>query len=107
MKCLECQAELKRVDNTHLLSCSGLTLQEYAIRHHMPLDVLLSQDQINVHESPNAYQVISAPPRKRARSCIAGVQLAGLLRQEAEFAVVPGDIKRLDLLLWLLQLINQ
>ena len=103
MKCLECQAELERLENTHLLSCSGLTLQEYAIRHHVPLDVLLSENQINVNESANVYAVISTPAGKQARSCIAGVQLAGLLRQEAKFTVVPGEIKRLELLLWLLQ----
>ncbi len=107
MKCLQCQTELKRLDNTHLLSCSGLTLQEYAIRHHLPLELLLAEDQINVNESANEYQVVSGTPGKRARSCIAGVQLAGLLHQEAGFTVVPGDIKRLDLLLWLLQRLQE
>lgn len=103
MQCLECGTEQQRLDNEHLLSCCGLTLHEYAIRHHTPLDLLLSPDQVNVPDPIEAYQSASARPGETARCVLQGLRLAGLLKTEDEFVVVPGDIRRLDLLLWNLQ----
>ncbi len=101
MRCLECGAQLERIDNEHLLSCSGLTVQEYALRHHLPLDLILHPDQLDV--SPDAERwpapaFREAPPDVRAVLC--GLWLAGRLAHEDGFLVVRGEIRRLDLLLW-------
>ena len=50
MKCLECQAEIDQLDNAHLSGCCGLTLQEYAIRHHVSLDLLVHESMVNVKD---------------------------------------------------------
>ena len=47
MQCLECGNEVANLDNRHLLRCCSLTLQEYAIRHHLPLDLLIDRALIN------------------------------------------------------------
>lgn len=103
MQCIECGAQLSRLDNEHLLACSGLTLHEYALRHHMPLDLLVSPDQINLPEDREAYPSPRAYPSERARSVLHGLRLAGLVRQADDTVVIRGDIRRLDLLLWDLQ----
>ncbi len=107
MHCRECGATLERFDNAHLLACSGLTLQEYAIRHHVPLDLLLHPDQIGGEESPAAYQRPAPYPAERARATLAGLRMAGLLREEGGFVVVPGEVRRLDLLLSDLQALRE
>ena len=102
MLCLECDAQLEYLDNQHLLGCCGLTLQEYAIRHHQPLDLLVPRDQINRPDCVADYP----PPRspsEPARAVLRGIKWAGLLRQEGDFVVVPGEVRRLDMLLLLLQ----
>ena len=47
MRCLECDKEVPLLDNEHLARCCGLTLQEYALRHKLPLDILVPPSQIN------------------------------------------------------------
>ncbi len=103
MQCLECGIEQQRLDNEHLLSCCGLTLHEYALRHHTPLDLILSPDQVNVPDHVKNYPPAIPCPGETARYLLQGLQLAGLLTVENELFVVPGDIRRLDLLLWNLQ----
>ena len=76
MQCLECSAELETLDGKHLQHCCGLTLQEYAIRHHMPLDLLLSSDQINSVESINDYAPVLANPSSRAQTLLSALLLA-------------------------------
>ena len=39
--CKECGQHLKRISNTHLMRCSGLTMQEYAYKHHISLEELV------------------------------------------------------------------
>jgi len=106
MRCLECGTEQQRLDNEHLLFCCGLTVHEYALRHHMPLDLILSPDQVNVVDSAEDYPPAIACPGETARGLLQGLRLAGLLKVEDEFLVVQGDIRRLDLLLWNLQYLN-
>lgn len=104
MKCLECQQDVVRLDNAHLFSCSGLTLQEYAIRHQLPLEILLSPEQINTSESTEVLPRIGRVHRsERARTCFTGLRLAGMLHEEEGLSIVEGDIRRLELLLWCLQ----
>jgi 6-pyruvoyl tetrahydropterin synthase/QueD family protein len=103
MQCLECGTELHRLENDHLFSCCGLTLHEYALRHHTPLDLILSHDQVNVPDRVEDYPPASPYPGETARSLLQGLRIAGLLKLEDEFMVLPGDIRRLDLLLWNLQ----
>jgi 6-pyruvoyl tetrahydropterin synthase/QueD family protein len=103
MHCLECHTELECIDNKHLLACAGITVQEYAIRHHLPLELVLHPDQINKEDAPGGYPRVSGRPDEQARNTLAGLRLAGLIQSEGPFAVVSGGIRRLDQLLWVLQ----
>lgn len=103
MQCLECGTEQQRLDNEHLFSCCGLTLHEYALRHQTPLDLILSADQVNVPDRIEDYPAAISCPGETARCLLQGLRFAGLLKVDDVFVVVPGDIRRLDLLLWNLQ----
>lgn len=107
MRCLECGTELDRLDNRHLLECCGLTVQEYALRHHMPLDLLLHADQVNRPDPVEAYGPGSPHVSERARAVLEGVRMAGLLREEGAYTVVPGEVRRLELLLWDLEQLRE
>lgn len=100
MRCLECGSQCERIDNAHLLDCCGYTLQEYAIRHRLPLDLVLHSDQVNRSDSPEAYPPASPHRSEKARATLEGLRWAGLLRTNGSFADVTGEIRRLDLLLW-------
>ena len=103
MRCLECKTKLQRLDNDHLLSCSGLTVQEYAIRHHVPLDLILQPDQVNLQDSLEEYASVTHPPRAEAQSVLAGLRLVGLVHEEQALSVISAPIKCLEQLLWDLQ----
>ena len=100
MRCFECGVELDRLDNDHLLECCGFTLQEYAIRHQLPLDLVLHPDQINRPDSVDAYPAASLQRSESARATLEGLRWAGLLHMGESFAEIRGEIRRLDLLLW-------
>jgi len=107
MQCLECGCELASLDNRHLLQCSSLTLQEYAIRHHLPLDLLIDRELVNRPDPVEDYSASSHCPSEPARAVLLGLKWAGLLRREEEFTLVPGEVRRLDLLLWDLQWLQE
>lgn len=100
MRCLECGSELERLDNDHLLDCCGFTLQEYAIRHRLPLDLLLHPDQVNQADATDWYPAPLPHRSENARATLEGLRWAGLLHAGEMFADIPGEIRRLDLLLW-------
>jgi 6-pyruvoyl tetrahydropterin synthase/QueD family protein len=100
MQCLECSAEVARVDTGHLLACSGLTLQEYAIRHHLPLDLLVDRGDLNAEDDPGGYPPPGRHPSEHARAVLRALAWGGFLVEEGPFVVVPGEVRRLDLLLW-------
>lgn len=105
MHCQECGEALDRLNNEHLLRCSGLTVQEYAIRHRLPLDLLLHADQVidgqaKQVEPSEHYPRAKAVVAEQARSTLLGLRWAGMLRQRDPFTEVPGEVRRLDLLLW-------
>lgn len=100
MKCLNCDRDVPKLDNEHLIACSGLTLQEYAIRHCLPLELLVSTDQLNQRPPATDFISIANIPGETARAVLEGLRLSGLLGSEGEFAVIPGGIRWLDLLLW-------
>lgn len=100
MRCLECNAQLDRLDNRHLLGCSSLTIQEYALRHHTPLDLLLLPDQVNVPDPLAAYDSGRLYVSEQARAVLAGLRMAGLVREEGDYTLIPGEIRRLEQLLW-------
>jgi len=100
MQCLECEIEVERLDNEHLLSCSGLTLHEYALRHHRPLDLLLHPDQVNTAFESSAWGDRESVPAESARSALLGLRWGGMIREREPFVEVPGEVRRLDLLLW-------
>lgn len=97
--CRECGAELARLDTEHLLACGGLTLQEYALRHALPLDLLLSADQIG---EPGAAPPLLAGvvPDEAARAVLAGLRMAGKVHEAGTLCHVEGEVAWLDLLFW-------
>lgn len=107
MQCLECGRELVNLDNKHLLGCCSLTLQEYAIRHHLPLDLLIGREQLNREDPVDDYAPPRGIPSEQARAVFRGLNWGGLLKREGAFTLVPGEIRRLDLLLWDLQWLRE
>ena len=101
-KCLECNASAAQVDNEHLAACCGLTLQEYAIRHGLSLDVVTPRHLLN-REPTGDHPPRAAQVRRKARVALSAVHAAGMLEQRPRLWVVPGEVRRLDQLLWLVQ----
>jgi len=102
MHCLECGETVSQLDNGHLLECSNLTIQEYAIRHQLPLDLILHSDQINQPDHIENYARPVARPTEAARQALLGLRWAGLLQENDGYVDVAGEVRRLDLLLWTL-----
>ena len=103
MRCLECNKEVARVDNQHLSECCGLTLQEYAIRHHKSLDLLVDESMVNIVDDVANYALPADVPTERAQSVFAALRLANAFVQQADFLVLRSEIRRLDQLLWYLR----
>ncbi len=107
MHCLECDEQLSgSLTNEHLLACSGLTLQEYALRHHLPLDLLLDADQVNQADDISRYEKNINATNRRAQDIIAALHMAQAMQQEGEFTVITLGIRRLEQLLWYLKAIR-
>jgi 6-pyruvoyl tetrahydropterin synthase/QueD family protein len=100
MQCLECGEVITNLDNNHLLRCCSLTLQEYAIRHRLPLDLLVDREVLNRVDPVEDYPQPKVHPSEQARAVFRGVKWAGLLQTEGAYAIVPGEVRQLDLLLW-------
>lgn len=120
MRCLECNGDLALLENEHLLACSGLTLHEYALRHHLPMKLLLQPDQIGtVFDAPRV-AAANGTPGEAARATLQGLRWAGLVqepvvesmhesgpeatheprRRQPAVVRIPGEVRRIDLLLW-------
>lgn len=102
MRCEECTQQVEMLTNEHLRACSGLTVHEYAIRHHLPLETLLAPGQINAVDD-TIYPQATGLPGEQARAVLLGLRWAGLVRERGTLVEVPGEIRRLDLLFWLEQ----
>ena len=100
MKCLACDQEVPIISNEHLAACSGLTVQEYSLRYGLPLDMLVPAECLNTEESLQEYPYSQAPDR-RAKLTLSALYTAGLVQSDAAFVVIPGEIRKLDQLLWL------
>ncbi len=100
MQCRECGASVQVVGNGHLLDCCGLTLQEYALRHNLPLDLLVDRAELEAVDRVQDYSAPAGHASELARAVLRGLDWGGLLREEGDFVVVAGEIRRLDLLLW-------
>ena len=101
--CLECNAQLSQLDNRHLASCCGLTLQEYALRHGLSLDVVVPRALLDYEVPLTDYPRVTSPASREARVVLAAVRAAGMLEQRRSLFAIPGEIRRLDQLLWLMQ----
>lgn len=99
MKCLSCKRDFAQITNDHLVECCGLTLQEYALRYGLTLDVLISEEWLNRRENVAEY-----PSRKTvsksARLILAALNAVGVLQKQDDFAIIPGEVRKLDQLLW-------
>lgn len=104
MQCRECEKELEGwISNSHLLACSGLTIQEYAIRHHMPLDLLLNSDQVNQVDNVSGYDRPNKVINRQAQDIMAGLYMAQAMQQVGEFTFITLGVRRLEQLLWYLK----
>ncbi len=100
MNCKECGSIVGELDNRHLLACCGLTLQEYALRHALPLDLLVTPDRIDaMREQEDLPYMPVAVPDETARAVLAGLRLAGKVHEAGQMCMVEGEIAWLDLLL--------
>lgn len=101
MNCKECGASVADLDTRHLLGCCGLTLQEYALRHALPLDLLLSPDRLGAGiADAELPRMPAAGPNEAAGAVLAGLQLAGRVRKAGSQCHISGEVAWLDLLFW-------
>jgi len=101
MQCNECNKELgNQIDNAHLYACCGLTLQEYALRYHLPLDLLLNADQINQQDDVSSYIKPNNSSNQQVQDVLAGLYMADAIQQQGEFTYITLGIRRLEQLLW-------
>ncbi len=103
MRCLECNKEITHLSNEHLNECCGLTLQEYAIRHHISLDLLVSESMVAAKDNSASFSLPSRQPDARAQSVMAALVLMDAFEQQQEFLVLNSEVRRLDQLLWYLR----
>ena len=103
MRCLECNKEVTHLSNEHLNECSGLTLQEYAIRHHQSLDLLVSEAMVAAQDNVADYSLATVQPSTRAQSIMAALTLVNAFERQQELLVLNSDVRRLDQLLWYLR----
>jgi len=80
----------------------GLTLQEYAIRHHLPLDLILNSDQINQADSISSYKNPNKTNNHLAQDIIAGLHMDDAIKIDEEFTVISLGVRRLEQLFWYL-----
>ena len=103
MRCLECGNEVPLLDNKHLARCCGLTLQEYALRHKLPLDILVLPSQINATDDTDGYRYPKEVVSDDAKLVISALDTCGVLFSEHNFHIICGEVRRLDFLFWLQQ----
>ncbi len=101
MRCNECNKELdNQICNEHLYACCGLTLQEYALRHHVPLDLLLNADQINQQDDIATYKKPNSASSQQIQDLLCGLYMADAIQQEGDFTLITLGVRRLEQLLW-------
>jgi len=107
MQCNECNKELgSQISNEHLYACCGLTLQEYALRHHLPLDLLLNSDQINQQDDVENYVKPTKPSSQQVQDVLSGLYMANAIQIQDKFTVITLGIRRLEQLLWYQQVLH-
>ena len=103
MRCLECNKEVTHLGNEHLGKCSGLTLQEYAIRHHMSLDLLVDESMVGTLDNVADYFLPAHKANMRSQTIMTALIFANAFQQQQSFYVLDSEIRRLDQLLWYLR----
>ena len=103
MQCLECGKEVPYLDNEHLVQCCGLTLHEYALRHKLPLDILVPATLLNEYDDPSAYSYRQGGASNNAKLVLATLTACGVMNSDDNFLLIPGEVRRLDFLFWLQQ----
>ncbi|MBC6414165.1 MAG: 6-carboxytetrahydropterin synthase [Chromatiales bacterium] len=101
MQCLECGKDTPYLDNEHLVQCCGLTLHEYALRHKLPLDILVPPTLLNKTDDPAAYSYKKKAASDDAKLVLAALAASGMLKSDANFLLINGEVRRLDFLFWL------
>ena len=79
-------------------------MHEYALRHNLPLEQVVPQECINRLDPPDAFPPPGKPDKNQA-IILAAARATGALLTEAGFYVIPGEVRRLEQLLWLADLL--
>jgi len=102
--CKECGAKVQTITNTHLLNCSKITLQEYSIKHNIPLVDLLQYKATKTNKLKVTLN--SVTPTEEEYSILVGTLLGDAWLALAKkhlnstYLCVQHGIKQLDYLLW-------
>ena len=59
-----------------------LTLQEYALRHHPPLELAIDRAELGREDRVGDYPAPRGYPSEQARAVLRGLDWAGLIREE-------------------------
>ena len=101
MKSLKCGAKQNPPDATHLECCHGLTLQEYALRHGLPLEAVVPMELCDCEDSVETWAHGTATHDRRSRFTYEALRCAGVIETDERWERIPGRIRTLDALLWL------
>lgn len=103
--CAECGQEIKQMSNEHLQACCGLTMHEYAIRYGLPLEGVVPQHLINRIDPPDTFPAPTKPDENQS-IILAAAEATGVLERDEDFYVIPGEVRRLEQLLWMADLLG-
>lgn len=124
VKCKECGRSYKRISNSHLKCCCGLTMAEYAFKYNLPMENLVDNSEIirkerTLEEKQSTLEKITRNKRKKSYKNLSKISfeeeqfLIGTLLGDGYFhfspnvkipdstyLVIQHGIRQLDYLLW-------
>lgn len=80
-KCLECGQSFKSISNTHLKKCSGLTIQEYCIKHNLEMSQLR-------YINPEKEKMYKPTPEDKSRE---NLSYLDIIEEQVLYGTMLGD----------------